>query len=607
MTPELTYFIKINLAFVLLYGFYRLFFYKDTYFKLRRLVLLSFFAVAFLYPLFNIQEWVKAQEPIADAIYTYSAMLPEVVVGETETTSWTQIATKSAVWVYLAVVGGLLIRFLIQLAGIAGIARRSKRVHIRGFAVYALPSPSGPFSFLHLIFIYPQAHSEKELEEILLHEHTHVVQWHSFDVVLTELITILCWINPFIWLLKREVRHNLEYLADNTVIHAGYDSKAYQFHLLGLTHYHSPASIYNNFNILDIKNRIIMMNKKRSGKIGRTKYLVFLPLMLLLMVLSNIEAVARITKELALEIKTSAVPVKVNGTVVGANGKPIVGASVVVKGGNVGTLTDKQGNFVLETNSKAIVSVSLDGYVTVERSVTNLQSVPKITLRARSKSNPSEQVFTIVEHMPKFPGGEGQLMEFLSKNLVYPKEAKESGIQGRVIVQFVVEKDGAISNVNVVRGIEETLNAEAIRVVKMSPKWIPGTQRDVPVAVKYTVPVAFRINGKDSEEKEQSVYNVVDEMPKFPGGDGELMAYLAKVIVYPPESQKAGLQGRVIASFTVLKTGKLADIEIVRGVSADIDEEAIRVLKSMPDWTPGKHNGQLVNVKYTVPITFRLQ
>ena len=99
------------------------------------------------------------------------------------------------------------------------------------------------FSFFHWIFIYPQAHPQNELSEILTHEGTHARQRHSIDVIISELMCIACWFNPFMWLMKREVRNNLEYMADNRVLEAGHDSKSYQYHLLGLAHQKSAITL----------------------------------------------------------------------------------------------------------------------------------------------------------------------------------------------------------------------------------------------------------------------------------------------------------------------------------------------------------------------------
>lgn len=238
MTPEFAYLMKVNIAFILFYAFYRLFFYKDTFFKLRRAILLAFFGLALFYPFLDIQDWVRRQEPIVDVIYLYSAMLPEATVKAPAdaATDWRGWLAGSWEYLYWAIVLCLCGRFLVRLGSILWLARSSGRTVVHGTPVYALRKAAGPFSFFRMIFLHPESHSEKETDEILTHERTHVSQWHSVDVILSELVCMACWFNPFVWLLKREVRHNLEYLADNTVIQSGYDSKSYQYHLLGLAH-----------------------------------------------------------------------------------------------------------------------------------------------------------------------------------------------------------------------------------------------------------------------------------------------------------------------------------------------------------------------------------
>ncbi|MDH6306301.1 TonB family protein [Parabacteroides sp. PF5-5] len=551
MTPEFAYFVKVNVAFMLFYAFYRLFFYKDTFFKLRRSILLVFFGLAFAYPLLNIQEWVKEQEPIAEVIQLYSVMLPEVVAnGNTATApDWKELLVSIALGVYWLVIIILFARFLVQLASILWLRLNSKRTAINQVEVYVLERPAGPFSFFHLIFLHPASHSENELEEILTHEQTHARQWHSIDVIISELICVLCWINPFVWLLKREVRHNLEYLADHTVLQSGYDSKNYQYHLLGLAHHSNQtgANLYNSFNVLHLKNRINMMNKKRSRTIGMTKYLIFIPLAAILMLLSNMEAVARITKEV--------------------------------------------------TKSEEISLPDIPDNIQI------LQDKP---------------VFTVVDEMPKFPGGVDELLKFINQNVKYPEDASAKGVEGRVICSFIVRDDGSVSDPRIVRGVDPLLDAEAIRVIKLMPKWTPGKHKGEVVNTKYTIPISFSLGGKQEKKKEVAVvdknsdpnnriYTVVDEMPKYPGGEGELMKFIAQSVQYPAEAETKKLEGRVICSFVVRKDGSITDPVIVRGVDPLLDAEAIRVVNLMPTWTPGTQNGQAVNVKYTIPITFRMK
>ena len=607
MTPEFAYLLKVNVAFVLFYAFYRLFFYKDTFFKLRRAILLAFFGLALFYPLLNIQDWVRQQEPIADVIYMYSAMLPEATAKADAAASvdWYGWLLGSLGFIYWGIVAFLCGRFLVQLSSILWLAHTSERVVIHETPVYALRKAAGPFSFFRMVFLHPESHSDKETDEILTHECTHVSQWHSIDVILSEMMCMACWFNPFVWLLKREVRHNLEYLADNTVIQSGYDSKSYQYHLLGLAHHQSVTTLYNSFNVLHLKNRIMMMNKKRSPGIVRTKYLIFIPLVGILMLLSNIEAVARLTVRLANEATVSNAMVTATGILVDETGQPLIGASVVVKGGKERTITDKKGAFSLEVPANAILRCSYQGRESQEVLAADMTNNTHLSLSSKSREM-NEQVFTVVEKMPSFPGGYAELLKYIATNIKYPKESQDNGEQGRVICSFIVGRDGSVNNPEVLRGVTPLLNEEAVRVINTMPRWNPGMQRGKAVAVKYTVPITFRLKSPVEEAKEETL-TVVDVMPQYPGGDRELLKFIAQSIKYPTDAQEAGVQGRVICSFVVDKKGNIVEPKIIRGIDPSLDAEALRVIGMMPRWTPGRQDGKAVRVLYTVPITFRLQ
>ncbi|MDU6511392.1 MAG: TonB family protein [Parabacteroides sp.] len=607
MTPEFAYLLKVNVAFVLFYAFYRLFFYKDTFFKLRRAILLAFFGLALFYPLLNIQDWVRQQEPIADVIYMYSAMLPEATAKADAAASvdWYGWLLGSLGFIYWGIVAFLCGRFLVQLSSILWLAHTSERVVIHETPVYALRKAAGPFSFFRMVFLHPESHSDKETDEILTHECTHVSQWHSIDVILSEMMCMACWFNPFVWLLKREVRHNLEYLADNTVIQSGYDSKSYQYHLLGLAHHQSVTTLYNSFNVLHLKNRIMMMNKKRSPGIVRTKYLIFIPLVGILMLLSNIEAVARLTVRLANEATVSNAVVTATGILVDETGQPLIGASVVVKGGKAGTITDRKGAFSLEVPANAILRCSYQGRESQEVLAADMTNNTHLSLSSKSREM-NEQVFTMVEKMPSFPGGDAELLKYIATNIKYPKESQDNGEQGRVICSFIVGRDGSVNNPEVLRGVTPLLNEEAVRVINTMPRWNPGMQRGKAVAVKYTVPITFRLKSPVEEMKEETL-TVVDVMPQYPGGDRELLKFIAQSIKYPTDAQEAGVQGRVICSFVVDKKGNIVEPKIIRGIDPSLDAEALRVIGMMPRWTPGRQDGKAVRVLYTVPITFRLQ
>ena len=255
---------------------------------------------------------------------------------------------------------------------------------------------------------------------------------HSLDIILVQLVILLCWFNPFSWLIRSEIRMNHEYLADKQVVTSGYDKKSYQYHLLGIKHTSlAAANFYNNFSVLPLKKRIKMLNRKRTHNIMVGKYLMFIPVAALLLLFSNC-----------------------------ANKK-----------------TDK----VQSDTEKADTVVAAEPDKPAE---------PQVEVAITETKGDS--IYSVVETMPDFPGGQKELLSFLSRNIKYPTKAIESKIQGRVIVQFVVNKDGSISNAKVVRSVDPDLDKEALRVINSMPQWKPGMQKGEPVSVKFTVPIVFR-------------------------------------------------------------------------------------------------------------------
>ena len=553
MAPEWIYLLKVNVGIALFYAFYKLFCCRDTFFHWRRVALLSFLGISFLYPFLNIQHWVQEQPSMNELADYYATFIDmeEITVTETASTYPIPDALTLLTYIYLAGVVLLTLRFLIQLASIFRLVRKGQSVTVNGVRVISLSDEANPFSFFHWIFAYLPDLQGEGGKEILTHELTHVRQRHSIDVVFSELVNIVCWMNPFMWLMKAEIRLNLEYLADNKVAESFCNTKQYQYHLLGLANQNRQTGLYNHFNVSHLKNRIVMMNKKRTRTTGRIKYALFAPLTAALLLVSNIEAVARTTERIAEKVSA--------------------------------TLTEE-----------------------IQATPTNDQDYP---------------VFQVVEQMPEFPGGMGECMKWLQANMKYPMEAKEKGEHGRVIVQFIVEKDGSITDVKVVRSVSPDLDAEAIRVVSGMPKWKPGMQRGKVVKVKYTLPIMFSLEKKEAvtsasvsavpvdsegEVKTDVVFQVVEQMPEFPGGMGECMKWLQANMKYPKEAQDKGEQGRVIVQFVVEKDGSITDVKVVRSVSPILDAEALRVISSMPKWKPGMQRGKVVKVKYTMPVMFNL-
>lgn len=221
-----------------------------------------------------------------------------------------------------------------------------------------------------------------------------------------------------------------------------------------------------------------------------------------------------------------------------------------------------------------------------------------------------ESVFTMVELYPEYPGGNFERTKFIDENIKYPAITTRNNIQGRVICNFIVETDGNISEVNVVKGIHPLLDIEAVRVIESMPNWIPGKYRGKVVRVRFTLPISFRIPNINNEKISENdvIYENVDKQPEFPGGDKARLNYIEDKI-FPKNdwvSHEQRIHGRVVLSFVVEKDGSITDVLIERGVDG-LDKGAVDIIKGMPNWIPGERNGEIVRVRYTLPITFRLQ
>ncbi len=271
--------------------------------------------------------------------------------------------------------------------------------------------------------------------------------------------------------------------------------------------------------------------------------------------------------------------------------------------------------------------------------------------KTKQKESPQD-VFKVVEDMPRFPGCEDQgldaeqlklcsqkkMLTYIYSNIKYPAEARKAGIQGKSVVQFVVEKDGSISNIEVLRslggGIDEEVKRVAESMNQNGLKWTPGKQKGQKVRVQFALPVVFKLEGPTKEEIEkkkaaagsvdQEIFKVVEEMPRFPGCENEgltgddlrkcaqkkMWEYVYSNLKYPEEAKAKNVEGRSIAQFTVEQDGSISDVKIVRSIGAGTDKAVTDALESMNEmdekWIPGKQRGKDVRVMYTIPISFKL-
>ena len=454
------YLIKINVALMLLYGFYRLTVSRDTFFGLRRLTLWLIYAVALMVPALNLEYWVRETPTMASMANVYADTFYPVVVVKAQAPSITWM--DMLLGIYWAGVAVLSLRLVWQLFSIIRLAVISRKQEVEGITVHLLRGEGSPFSFFRWVFMYPSTLDGKQLHEVMVHECTHVSGLHSLDTLFSELFSIACWFNPFAWLMKQEVRMNLEYLADESVLSDGNARKSYQYHLLGLA-YRQPkdsTKIANNFNLLPLKKRIKMMNKRRTSEIGKAKYLLFAPLAGALLMVSNIESVAR-------EI-----------------------------GGQVPEVAEVQQKADQALNADVAVANPM-----AKAEEAKAAELAKAEAKASDATAPADTtknvVYDVTETLPQFPGGQGVMMKYLAANIKYPASAVKAKKQGRVIVAFVIQKDGSVTNARIVRSVDPELDAEALRIVKAMPNWTPGTQDGKPVNVNYTIPVVFSLYKED--------------------------------------------------------------------------------------------------------------
>ena len=220
----------------------------------------------------------------------------------------------------------------------------------------------------------------------------------------------------------------------------------------------------------------------------------------------------------------------------------------------------------------------------------------------RDSLESTDKIFYSVEQMPQFPGGEAALMKYLQENVKYPPKAAKDSIQGRVVVRFVVDSLGYVGDVKVLRSVSADLDAEAVRVVKTLPRFAPGRMFGKAVNVWYTLPVTFKLQDKLEPEKPKDV----EVKAEFPGGEEALNQFLKDHIKYPPKAAKKRIQGRVEVAFWIDKSGKIHDVRVVDSVDKDLDREAVRVCKLLPDFIPATVNGELVEVLFKLPIRFKI-
>ena len=512
------YILKSGVCLSLFYLFYRLLLSKETFYRFNRIALLGILVFSLLLPLIEVTK--APQNEINQAVLTIEQLLvmaenhqetqvTTVVEGDDLVDTW-----RSPVhWIeivllfYIAGIFFLVCRNVYSLFRLVRLMNTAQRRQIDKHTVLLVHDRKvAPFSWMKFVVI-SRTDLEENGREILIHECAHIRKHHSWDLLIADICIFFQWFNPGAWLLKQELQNIHEYEADEAVINGGINARDYQLLLIKKAVGTRLYSMANSFNHSKLKKRITMMLKEKSSPWARLKYLYVLPV-------AAIAVTAFARPEVSDKVEKIS-SVKVNDLAA------IVETKVVESAG--------------DTTKPADVK-----YVPAE-------------VRKQLKGTP---VFEVAEEMPEFPGGGmSAFMDYIKTNMRYPASAKENGTQGRVTVQFVVDEDGSIKDSKVLRSVDKDMDAEALRLINTMPKWKPGRQKGQPVAVKFTVPVMFRLDD-DKLEKTSSANGITVEGY---AGNGKEPLYIVDGKEVTPSVMSA-LNPDKIERVTVLKDKSATDL-----------------------------------------------
>lgn len=285
MPNIIIYLVKCSLAIAALYIFYRVFFRRLTFYNNNRWFLTGFSMACFVFPFINIGQWFQQQELQETAVIDWVPVI-SLPLQEEYTTTIVAADSVSIYGVIAAILGigmvVMLLRLLIQMWSFRKLVQKATVLHAGNTTIYEMTDHVIPFSFGNAIFINPALHSEAELEKIIQHEFIHVKEKHSIDIIWGEILQIVCWYNPFAWMLKKAIRQNLEFIADQKVLQRGYSKKEYQYLLLKVMGT-QPFRIATGFSFFSLKKRIAMMNKNKTSRFHALQFLLLLPVVALLL------------------------------------------------------------------------------------------------------------------------------------------------------------------------------------------------------------------------------------------------------------------------------------------------------------------------------------
>lgn len=556
MTPLLAYLAKVIICSGILYAYYHLALRNNRFHQWNRFYLLLCTILSLVVPLLRIPISFTPAEN--DSILVYTS---QVVTLREQVFTPASAPVEHFNWVgflYSCMIVAFAGRLLFSYFKILRLIGKSRVEFVKPYWFVLSEHITAPFSFFRYIFWNNRVNANTpEGLQMLRHEMVHMQEKHSTDKLLMEIITAVCWINPFFHLIKRELSLIHEFIADRKAVVNGDVADYAQTILQMALQTNRTFSMTNNFSHQPIKRRILMLTQSRKLRFSYLRRLMILPIAI--MIFSSLAFV--ITEE------------NINNLVAAAPVLPQVKKDSVVK-------------------------------------PPPPPAPAKVQFKPQQRNG--KEVFTFVEQPPTFPGGDAALNKYLATNIRYPKAAIEENITGTIFVSFVVTNEGQVTDVKTVGapkggGLED----EAKRVVTAMPKWIPGKQNGHQVNVQFNLPIRFTMQDDGTPKKkiaDDGAYLMVDQMPTYPGGENAMMKFLANNVRYPSVAVKNNMKGTVFVQFNINPDGAISNVTTVnKEIGGGLEEEAMRVVKKMPNWNPGRDKGEAVRVRFVLPVRFMLQ
>jgi len=565
MNPFYPYLLKSVFALSVFYIIYWTLLRKETFYQYNRAYFLFSIVIIGLLPMINLgfigpfESGSPIQVISSSYQFVQNAILIDPVEHQVPGNQGFRIKDLLTM-VYWTGVILLTVRLLYQTGVVLLLIRRSRIRVFEGLKIISNGRFSVPFSFFSYIFLPNNMLEEANIQAIIAHEKEHIRQAHWVDLLLLEIVSVFQWFNPFVWFFRWSIKETHEFLADEGTLHQGISKPVYLGILMEYVLGTPGIGLTHSFNYSLSKKRIQMMKKKKSPNHRKLRLFILLPVVLILSMAFS-TSVQEVGSNLFETFGIQEQEITVTGKIIAKDtGLPLSGVHIIIKGTSAGTSSDENGYFTIEVPSKKdILTISYVGYETIA--------------------------------------------------LLAEKEKYDAIKMERTSYEIELEDDIYVDvNVDVV--MDEVEVEDAIEVVDVEVVEIEEKEVMVDVILDITVDeveVEDDVETVEKVEATEEVWIVVEDLPSFPGGKAALSKFISKNIKYPEDALKSGKSGTVYVNIRINAKGEIEEAKVKKSVFPSLDKEAIRVVKKMPSWTPGKQDGKPVSCDVVLPIEFKLQ